>query len=94
MPDTHASVLPSLSAMERAEALAAAADRLERALRHERRGCSAIDYQSQAVPFLRAAGLHDLADRLDEDVWGSDTACALAEVTDTLACYRALERRG
>ena len=76
MPNT-----PPLSAMARAVALAAAADRLERALRHEQWGCSAQDYAAQAVPFLRAAGLHDLADRLDEDAWGSDTASVLTEVT-------------
>ena len=84
MPDTY-SVLLSLSAMDLAEALAAAADRLERALRHEQWGCSAQDYAAQAVPFLRAAGLHDLADRLDEDVWGGDVEVVLTEVTKARA---------
>jgi len=74
----------------RQEILGDAADLLERALRHERRGCSAIDYQSQAVPFLRAAGLHDLADRLDDDAWGGDIPGVLAEVTGALSRYRRL----
>lgn len=69
------------TAMDRAEALAAAADCLERALRHERWGCSAQDYAAQAVPFLRAAGRGDLADRLEDDAWGGDTGAVLAEVT-------------
>jgi hypothetical protein len=68
---------------ERAEALAAAADRLDRALRHERWGVSAMDYIDQAVPLLRAAGRHDLADRL-EDPWGGGVGAVLAEVTKAM----------
>ena len=92
MPDTY-SVLPSISAMARAVALAAAVGMLERAVRHERWGCSAQDYQWQAIPLLRAAGRGDLADRLDDDAWGADLPDVLAEVTDALSCYRALGRR-
>lgn len=91
MPDTY-SVLPALSAMDRAEALAAAADRLERALRHARWGCSAQDYADQAVPFLRAAGRHDLADRLEDDPWGGDVGAVLAEVTEALEAVNGLAR--
>jgi hypothetical protein len=58
----------------------AAIDRLERALRHGRWGCSASDYCDQAIPLLRAAGLGELADRLEEDAWGGDTALVLAEL--------------
>jgi hypothetical protein len=71
----------------RQELLEEAADLLKRSLRHERWGCSAQDYAAQAVPLLRAAGRGELADRLEEDAWGSDTASVL------VACYRALERR-
>ena len=86
MPDTLATAVllarpATEAAMDRAEALAAAANMLERALRHERWGCSAQDYAAQAVPLLRAAGRGDLADRLDEDAWGADLSGVLAEVT-------------
>ena len=53
---------------------------LERALRHDRWGCSAQDYADQAIPLLRAAGQHELADRLEDDPWGDDTALILSQL--------------
>jgi hypothetical protein len=57
----------------------AAIDKLERALRH-RWDCSASDYADQAIPLLRAAGLGELADRLEDDPWGGDTELILSEL--------------
>lgn len=64
----------------RRELLARAVDRLERAERHDRWGAPASDYADQAALLLRQAGLHALAERLEDDPWGSDTVGVLAEL--------------
>lgn len=92
--DAFHAALGNVSVAPRADtAIEEAADLLERSLRHERWGVSAQDYAAQAVPLLRAAGRGDLADRLEDDPWGGEVEAVLAEVTDALSCYRALERR-
>lgn len=57
----------------------AAIDRLERALRHDRRGCSAIDYYNQASALLRRAGLLELANEV-ADEFGCDVPKILEEI--------------
>jgi len=71
-----ATVLP---ASERHEMLRQAADLIERAERHERWGCSAMDYCDQAAACLRRAGLPELADECSDE-FGCDTAAILKEI--------------
>lgn len=40
----------------------------------------AQDYCDQAIPLLRAAGLGELADRIEDDPWGTSLSEVLSEV--------------
>jgi len=60
---------------------------LEISVQHERWGCSAQDFADQAIPLLRAAGLDELADRLEDDPWGDDTALLLSQLRIWVALH-------
>ena len=65
-----------------------ARDCLDRVTRHERWGCSAMDYAWQASAYLRLAGLHDLADECSDE-FGIDAAAVIAEIDRELTRLRA-----